>query len=153
MNDPNIKGSMSRRNVIAGTLGLSALTLGVGAAPAANASAAASGTWDFEADIVVIGSGAFGLPAAIIAKEAGSSVIMVEAEKHAGGHAMVSGGTIPLGGGTSAQKKYGIVDSPDLLFQDLTDWSVVEKNGSPDYRYNDREIVRAFADNAARTYE
>jgi hypothetical protein len=66
---------------------------------------------------------------------------------------MVSGGVIPLGGGTSAQKKYGIVDSPDLLFRDLTDWSVVEPNGFPDFRYNDREIVRAFADNAARTYE
>jgi succinate dehydrogenase/fumarate reductase flavoprotein subunit len=111
------------------------------------------GAWDLEADVVVIGTGALGLPAAIIAKEAGASVIMVEAEKHAGGHAMVSGGTIPLGGGTSAQKKFGIVDSPDLLFRDLTDWSVVEPNGFPDFRYNDREIVRAFADNAAKTYE
>ena len=30
------------------------------------------------------------------------------------------------GVGTAAQKKYGIKDSPDQLFQDLTDWSVVE---------------------------
>ena len=29
------------------------------------------------------------------------------------------------------QKKYGIEDSPDLLFRDLTDWSVVEPNGFP----------------------
>jgi len=36
--------------------------------------------WDREADIVVIGSGATGLPAAIVAREAGSSVILVEAE-------------------------------------------------------------------------
>ena len=35
--------------------------------------------------------------------------------------------------------------APDLLFRDLTDWSVVEANGFPDYRYNDREIIRAFA--------
>ena len=35
----------------------------------------------------------------------------------------------------------------DLLFRDLTDWSVVGPNGFPDYRYNDREIIRAFADN------
>jgi hypothetical protein len=34
-------------------------------------------------------------------------------------------------------------DSPDLLFRDLTDWSVVEANGFPDYRYNDREIIRS----------
>jgi hypothetical protein len=55
----------------------------------------------------------------------------------------VSGGNVPLGGGTSVQKKYGIMDSPDLLFRDLTDWSVVEANGFPDYRYNDREIIRS----------
>jgi len=109
--------------------------------------------WDYEADVVVIGTGAMGLPAAIIAKEAGASVTMVEAENHIGGHAIVSGGTVVLGGGTKAQKKYGIVDSPDLLFRDLTDWSVVEPNGFPDYRYNDREIIRAFADNAALTCE
>jgi succinate dehydrogenase/fumarate reductase flavoprotein subunit len=151
MSDSNTKGSMTRRDVVAGSLGIGALSFG---AVGANASIGrSSGSWDLQADVVVIGTGAVGLPAAIIAKEAGSSVIMVEAEKHAGGHAMVSGGTIPLGGGTSAQKKYGIVDSPDLLFRDLTDWSVVEPNGFPDFRYNDREIVRAFADNAAPTYE
>jgi hypothetical protein len=43
--------------------------------------------------------------------------------------------------------------APDLLFRDLTDWSVVEANGFPDYRYNDREIIRAFADNSAPTFE
>jgi succinate dehydrogenase/fumarate reductase flavoprotein subunit len=106
-----------------------------------------------EADVVVIGSGATGLPAAIVAREAGCTVILVEAENHVGGHAIVSGGSVILGGGTTAQKKFGIVDSPDLLFRDLTDWSVVESNGFPDYRYNDREIIRAFADNAARTCE
>jgi FAD binding domain len=109
--------------------------------------------WDREADVVVVGSGATGLPAAIVAREAGSSVILVEAEKDIGGHAITSGGNVPLGGGTSTQKKYGIADSPDLLFRDLTDWSVVEPNGFPDYRYNDREIIRAFADNSAPTFE
>jgi succinate dehydrogenase/fumarate reductase flavoprotein subunit len=110
-------------------------------------------TWQDEADVVVIGSGAVGLPAAIAAREAGASVIVVEAENDIGGHAITSGGNVPLGGGTSAQKKYGIADSPDVLFRDLTDWTVVEPNGHPDYRYNDREIVRAFADNNVPAYE
>ena len=110
-------------------------------------------TWHSEADVVVIGSGATGMPAAIVAREAGASVILVEAEPRLGGHAIVSGGNVPLGGGTSAQKKHGIEDSPDLLFADLTDWSVVQPNGFPDYRYNDREIVRAFADNNVATYD
>jgi succinate dehydrogenase/fumarate reductase flavoprotein subunit len=109
--------------------------------------------WDREADVVVIGAGATGLPAAIVAREAGCSVILVEAEEDIGGHAIISGGNVPLGGGTSVQKKYGIVDSPDLLFRDLTDWSVVGPNGFPDYRYNDREIIRAFADHSAATFE
>src|SRR5215475_8061826 len=105
--------------------------------------------WDWEADVVVIGAGATGLPAAIVAREAGASVIVVEAEKDIGGHAITSGGNVALGGGSKAQKKYGIEDSPDLVFRDLTDWSVVQPNGFPDYRYNDREIIRAFADHSA----
>jgi succinate dehydrogenase/fumarate reductase flavoprotein subunit len=109
--------------------------------------------WDREADVVVIGSGATGLPAAIVAREAGATVIVVEAENHVGGHAITSGGNLPLGGGTSYQKKYGIADSADLFFQDLTDWSVVETNGFPPYRYNDREIIRAFADNSVAAFE
>ena len=109
--------------------------------------------WDKEADVVVIGAGATGLPAAIVAQEAGANVILIEAAFDIGGHAITSGGNIPLGGGTSAQKKADINDSPDLLFQDLTDWSIVQPNGFPDYRYNDREIIRAFADNSAPTFE
>jgi succinate dehydrogenase/fumarate reductase flavoprotein subunit len=86
-------------------------------------------TWDREADVVVIGSGAAGLTAAIVARETGSSVIVLESEKHIGGHAITSGGNVALGGGTRIQKKYGIEDSSDLVFRDLTDWSVVEPNG------------------------
>jgi len=112
-----------------------------------------SETWDYEAEVVVIGSGAMGMPAAIRARDQGASVIVVEANYDIGGHAILSRGNIPLGGGTSAQKRYGIVDSPDLVFQDLTDWSIVETNGMPEYRYNDRAVQRAFADNCAPTYE
>ncbi|HMK78903.1 MAG TPA: FAD-dependent oxidoreductase [Xanthobacteraceae bacterium] len=109
--------------------------------------------WDREADVVVIGAGAAGLPAATVAREAGASVILLEAERDIGGHAITSAGNVPLGGGTSVQKKYGIEDTPDLVFRDLTDWSVVQPNGFPDYRYNDREIIRAFADNSAAAFE
>src|SRR6516225_4752262 len=110
-------------------------------------------SWDLEADVVVIGSGAAGLPAAIKAADGGSSVIVVEANYDIGGHAIISGGNVPLGGGTSAQKKYGIKDSPDTVFSDLTDWTIVQPNGWPDYRYNDRAVMRAFADHCALTYE
>lgn len=109
--------------------------------------------WDLEADVVIIGAGATGLPAAIVAADAGASVIIVEANYDVGGHAILSGGNVPLGGGTSAQKQYGIEDSADTVFSDLTDWSIVQENGSPDFRYCDRAVIRAFADNCAETYE
>jgi succinate dehydrogenase/fumarate reductase flavoprotein subunit len=109
--------------------------------------------WDDTADIVVIGAGATGLPAAIAARQTGASVILVEAQNHIGGHAICSGGNISLGGGDSYQKKYGVKDSPELLFRDLIDWSVVEPNGAPPYRYNDHEIVRAFADNSVTAFD
>src|SRR5215467_11842412 len=110
-------------------------------------------SWDLEGDVVVIGAGATGLPAAIAAIDAGASVIVVEANYDIGGHAILSGGNVPLGGGTSAQRKYRIEDAPDLVFADLTDWSIVQPNGWPDYRYNDRAVMRAFADHCAATYE
>jgi succinate dehydrogenase/fumarate reductase flavoprotein subunit len=125
-------------------VGPGALGAGIGSMPA---------RWDLEADVVIIGAGATGLPAAIKAADDGASVIVVDANYDVGGHAILSGGNVPLGGGTSAQRKYGIEDSPDLVFADLTDWSIVQPNGWPDYRYNDRAVMRAFADHCATTYE
>ena len=70
---------------------------------------------DLSADVVIVGSGATGLPAAIVAADAGASVLVVETNYDVGGHAIISGGNVPLGGGTSAQRKYGIEDSPDTV--------------------------------------
>src|SRR4030095_7840659 len=119
----------------------------------AQTAVSAVGNWDLEADVVIIGSGAAGLSAAIRAVEGGASVIVVETNYDIGGHAILSGGHMALGGGTSAQRKYGIEDSPEVVFSDLTDWSIVQPNGSPDFRYNDRAVMRAFADHCALTYE
>jgi len=145
--------SLSRRDFVKTT------AIGVSAAGLTHlvvqdaAAQAPSVHWDKEVDIVVVGAGASGLPASIEAAEHGASVMLIDANFDIGGHAMVSGGNIALGGGTTRQKKYGVEDSPDILFRDLTDWSVVEPNGFPDYRYNDKEIIRAYADNSAPTYE
>src|SRR5688572_16084029 len=118
---------ISRRDFV-GKAGLGAATLaGAGAIGGVeleaqhNTAGAVPTTWDFEADVVVIGSGACGLPAAIRAADNGASVLVVEANYDIGGHGIINGRQVPLGGGTSAQKKHGIVDSPDILFKDLTD--------------------------------
>lgn len=151
--DNQDKKNLSRRDFVRGT------ATGIGAAALTGLTskeAEAQGRrikWDKEADVVVIGSGATGLPAAIEAKEHGASVIVVEANYDVGGHAIVSGGNVALGGGSSRQKKWGVNDSADIVFSDLTDWSVVEPNGFPDYRYNDKEIIRAFADNSGPSVE
>jgi hypothetical protein len=151
--DKQNQNIVSRRDFIKTTAtgaGAAALTgLGVEAAKPEGRPA----HWDKEADVVVIGAGATGLPAAIQAAESGASVILIDANTDVGGHAILSGGNLALGGGTTRQQKYGVVDSPDLLYSDLTDWSVVEPNGFPDYRYNDKEVIRAFADESAKTYE
>src|ERR1700674_2246145 len=101
--------------------------------------------WDLAADVVVVGSGAAGLPASIAAAEQGASVIVVEQNYDIGGHGIESGGNIALGGGTSLQKKYGIEDSPDRMFEDLMHWH--------DYRFSDREIVQAFCDESVATFD
>src|SRR5437868_10264229 len=150
------KNKISRRDLIktGAVAGAAAAAGGLASPNLAAAQAQALPTrWDREADVVVIGAGAAGMPAAISAREAGSSVIIIEAEQDIGGHAICSGANIPLGGGTSIQKKAGIEDSPDLVFRDLTDWSLTEPNGYADYRFNDREIMRAFADNCAPAFE
>ena len=144
--------SIKRRNILLGTTGTVAAMISA-PSEAANKKISPKRLWDIETDILVIGSGATGLPAALKARQKGHRVMVLEAENHLGGHAICSGGNLPLGGGTSFQKKWGVKDSPDLVFQDLTDWSVISANGFPDYRYNDREVIRAFADHSAETCE
>lgn len=101
--------------------------------------------WDKTADVVVVGAGAAGLPAAISAAENGASVILIEQNYDIGGHAIQSGGGMALGGGSRNQKKFGIEDSPEKWFNDLLHWH--------DYRFSDRDLVWAFAQASAPTLD
>jgi urocanate reductase len=103
--------------------------------------------WNLSTDVVVIGAGAAGLAAAVSARDHGAAVIVVEENYDIGGHAMLSGGRIQLGGGNALQKKFNIKDSPDQVF---ADW-VNHRRG--DSRFNDRDLVRAFADECVPTFE
>jgi len=103
--------------------------------------------WDMSADFVTVGAGTAGLAGAVSALEHGASVIMVEENFDIGGHGMVSGGNVHLGGGTSRQKKFGIQDSPDQVYND---WVRYDHRES---RYSDRDLVRAFADENAPAFE
>jgi urocanate reductase len=124
----------------------SSAALGLGAGSIAEAKSSQN-HFDHVADVVVIGAGASGLPAAIMARDQGASVIVIDANHDIGGHAMLSGGRIPLGGGTSLQKKYGIKDSADQVYLDHTN------HRNPEFRYADRDLVRAWADENVATLE
>src|SRR5258705_1431691 len=96
---------MNRRKFITkGALGVGATAL-VGVGTQDEASAQRVTKWDRTADVVIAGAGASGLCAAIMARAEGASVIVVEQNHDIGGHAMVSGGRIPLRGGTRPPKK------------------------------------------------
>src|SRR5712691_4538110 len=140
---------VSRRKFIKG-----GAALGVGATALAGVGASEAGAapqsrikWDHTADVVIVGAGASGLPAAIMARDQGASVIVVDENHDIGGHAILSGGNVPLGGGTSVQKKYGIQDSADQVYLDHTN----HKN--PQMRWADRDLVRVWADENVATFE
>ncbi len=127
-------------------------TAGVGATALAGlggrtSEAEAQNFWDMSADLVTIGAGTAGLAAAVSALDHGASVIMVEENTDIGGHGLCSGGNVHLGGGTSNQKKHGVEDSADQVF---IDWI---RHDHMQSRYSDRDLVRAFADENAATYE
>ena len=125
-------------------------TAGVGAtalAGLASQDVTAQDFWDLSADLVTIGAGTAGLAAAVSALDHGASVIMVEENVDIGGHGMCSGGNVHLGGGTSNQRKHGVEDSADQVF---LDWVRHDHRQS---RYSDRDLVRAFADENAATFE
>src|SRR6266478_7359687 len=100
--------------------------------------------WNYEADVVVLGSGCAGLHAAVRARDLGASVLVIDQNFDVGGKLVHSGGWTSLGGGDAIQerdraaadpdglgltvpliKPEDLDDDPDRLFRDMTDWSVV----------------------------
>lgn len=145
--------NISRKDFIkgsaAGVLGLASAGLmnGLTAGAEESESAGSSIEWDYEADVVVIGTGGAGLPAALKAMEDGASVILVEANYDCGGHASVSEGQLHSGGSTVSQKEWNITDSSDLYYYDHT------RGSSADARFNNRSYVRSIANSMAECYE
>ena len=125
-------------------------TAGVGATALAGVGARgaeAQNFWDVSADFVTIGAGTAGLAAAVSALDHGASVIMLEENVDIGGHGMCSGGNVHLGGGTSNQRKHGVDDSAEQVYRDWV------RHDHMQSRYSDRDLVRAFADENAATFE
>jgi fumarate reductase flavoprotein subunit len=98
--------------------------------------------WSREADIVVLGAGTAGLPAAVAAHGKGASVLVLEAWKSGSASSLpfISGGT-PFAG-TDLQKKLGIKDSPDNLCKEA-----VRISGGR------QDLWRTIADNQLEFYD
>jgi 3-oxosteroid 1-dehydrogenase len=124
----------------------------VGAVPFAASRAAAQGTWDYEADIVVVGSGAAALSAAATAHSLGDSVIVLEKASVVGGTTGKSGGAywIP---NNSLMAELGLEDPKDdairymarLAFPELYD-ADDPKLGISDHKYS---LIEGFYDNGS----
>jgi fumarate reductase flavoprotein subunit len=69
-------------------------------------------------DLVVVGAGSAGLTCAIAAGSQGARVLLLDAADDVGGTLHVSGGHLS-GGGTAAQRRAGIVDSPADHYADV----------------------------------
>lgn len=137
--------NVSRRQFVQGSaLGLAGVTAAGSMATAARAD---EPTWDYEADVVVVGAGGGGLPAALKALADGASVIVVEANWDCGGHAAVSGGNLHSGCGIRYQTDYGIEDSKDQYYIDHTMGTLTVS------RMNDRAYIHAIADAMVEAYD
>src|SRR5215510_12781017 len=178
-NRKNSKGQgekpISRRDFVVkgATAGIGASVLSNSGNALAAQSPADAIKWDYEADIVIIGAGCVGLPAAIRARDLGASVILVDQNFDPGGKMLHSGSQVSLGGGDPLQlrdikgerdkegfvtappvhKPEELTEDPDFLFRDHTDWSVMDTAAQAPYRYNERDLHRAYADNCSATRE
>ena len=70
------------------------------------------------AEVVVIGAGACGLTAALMAQSRGREVLVVERDARPSGSTSMSSGYVPAPA-TRAQRALGIDDSPDLFLKDI----------------------------------
>ena len=109
---------LSRRDFF--KTGAGAGVIAITGAGAAEASQSKDAAWDYEADVIVLGSGCTGLPAAIRANDLGASVLVIEQNSEAGGRAQHSGSWVSLGGGDVVQErdKAGDVDAEGFITVD-----------------------------------
>lgn len=89
-------------------------------------------------DLIVVGAGTAGLPAALHAAERGARVLMIDPDNKIGGTLHMANGQI-TGAGTRMQFDLGIKDSPDIHYEDIM--RITRNLANPD-------IVRQTVDGA-----
>lgn len=142
-------GLSSRRHFLASSgralaVGVATSTLfESGARAEAGCSATLPVKWDESYDIVIIGTGFAGLAAAIEARRAGSSVLVIDKMRTYGGNSIINGGDM-ASVGNRFQKEAGIQDSAELLMNDML------KSGQ---HLNHPELARICAERSGETFD
>lgn len=99
--------------------------------------------FDLNCETLIIGGGACGLVAALSAKEAGQSVLVIEADAILSGSTALSAGLIPAAG-TKVQVAAGITDDAALFANDIQ---------AKAHQENDQDLVDLLTGNAAETID
>lgn len=109
-------------------------------------------TWDFEADVIVVGSGAAAYSAAIAARSKGAEVVMVEKAASYGGTTMRSGGGFWIPN-NRFQRELGIVDARQDAISYMAHYSYPQlfdpndsRLGLPEHEF---ELITAYYDHAS----
>lgn len=97
-------------------------------------------SWDREADIIVVGAGTAGLPAAALAAKAGAKVIVLELMSYCASSLGIITGAITFAG-NDYEIQQGIEGSPEQYYRDGVDIA----KGSP-------ELWRVYIDHQLDTY-
>ena len=117
MSDQASPNGLTRRALLAGLGAAAATTAAAGPAALPRSSVKA---WDITTDVLVVGSGAAGVSAAIEARRAGAAVLLVESLSQFGGASAISGGVVYCGGGTALQRALGFDDSAEEMYNFLS---------------------------------
>ncbi len=129
-------GDIGRRDFLAITGGSAAAASGL--VPTSGAAQTAK-----KYDVIIVGGGNAGLPAAIFAAQRGASVLVIEASGGLGGTLIMSSGQMSAAG-TKLQKAKGIEDNPDIFYDDVMRIS---------HNTADPVITRLAVDNSADTFD
>jgi 3-oxosteroid 1-dehydrogenase len=130
-----------------GTIALSAGAISIG-----DSEAAAKGSWDYEADVIVVGTGTSGLVAAVTAAAEGAKVILLESAPIVGGASVRSGGGCWLPNNRH-MRAAGLQDSRDDALRYMARYSFTQLYdahalycGIPEASYH---LIEAMYDNAS----
>src|SRR5258705_8625614 len=109
--------ALSRREFVTSgaAAGVGAAVLSGPALAQQSSSGASAIQWNYEADVVVLGSGCVGLHAAVRARDLGASVLVIDQNFDVGGKLVHSGGWTSLGGADAIHERDKAAADPARL--------------------------------------